>query len=233
MHLPGTYIIYLFKNIFSKILFSSHFFHFAQLGKRTTFYLLIVIMKVKQFLCFILTIKFLERKAACQSMEYALDEASLTLNDVTTGVSDILTIFDNYEFELLTSLSWASISPGVNSSNILKWVTTVDGKDVGSGEVSLAARQLPSEIDTGTATVSKAGKHTVAVTLSLDDTVVYVAEDYQSYNAGVAIIPLLTIIGLALSLKMVEVSMGFGVFVVSHFFQIVILNLSKNSSAFL
>ena len=174
-------------------------------------------MKLKPFLHFSLLLALLDRKAVCQNMDYALDGASMTLSDMTTGVSDIITLFDNYEFEIVTSLSWASISPAVNSSNILKWVTSVDGEDVGSGEFTIASRQLPSEIDTGTATVSKSGKHTVAVTVSLDDTVVYAVENYQSFKAGVAIIPLIIIIGLAMSLKMVEVSMGFGVFVVSHF----------------
>ena len=148
-------------------------------------------MKLQRILFSTITALFLNN-AAAQNLDYALDGATITINDVSTGITDIKTLFDGYEFEIVTGVLWASIDPGVNSTNLLKWSTSVDGKEVDSGVVELdASRQLPSEIATGVATVPNTGKHTVSVTLTLDDTVVETSEDYMSFRAGVAIIPLI------------------------------------------
>jgi hypothetical protein len=84
-----------------------------------------------------------------------------------------------------------------------------------TGKFSLADvdRELPSELNVGTVPVAGKGRATISVTLELDGAETVVERWVQSYGAGVAIIPLILVLVMALSTRMVEFSLFTCVFV--------------------
>lgn len=148
------------------------------------------------------------------TLDYAVypGESGIILNDIKTDIPNIVTPFTYELFAVVAKIGWTSMDP-ISTSGVLEWATKVDGKEVERGEYTLgSSSQLPRTLSVGTASFASSGRHTVEVTLKIDDTVIILEENYVSYPAGVSIIPLVVIVGLAMILKMVEVSMGFGVF---------------------
>ena len=67
--------------------------------------------------------------------------------------------------------------------------------------------------DVGNLTVYNKGVHKITVNLFLDESNVTTSEDFQSFNAGLSVVPLLIILGFAVTTHMVEFSLFSGVFV--------------------
>ena len=134
------------------------------------------------------------------------EEPGLVLTDVTTGVSDILTIFKNELVAVkVTGIEWEPLSDGESAPDVIVWETTVDGKVQASGTFNLTdtGRELPSELKVGEIKVSSGGRHEIVVVLTHGERRFDASGDYQSYAAGVAIIPLLVVLIMAASTRMV------------------------------
>jgi len=120
---------------------------------------------------------------------------------ISVGISwpKVITMFNDEEFDVRAHLSWMQIDPpNTSSSNILRWVTTFDGNDVGSGEISLlSSLDLPKIIDVGKATAYSSGTHKIEVTLYLDDNITKIKRQYESIPAGVSIVPIIVVMLLS------------------------------------
>jgi hypothetical protein len=75
-----------------------------------------------------------------------------------------------------------------------------------TGSVSLEEvdRELPTSIDAGTIKVDKKGRYTIEVRMTIDDNEATASGEYEAYGAGVAIIPLLIVLVLAVTTHMVR-----------------------------
>lgn len=75
-----------------------------------------------------------------------------------------------------------------------------------TGNVSLeeVGRALPTSIDAGTINVDKKGRYTIEVRMSIDGHSAKASSEYEAYGAGVAIIPLLVVLVLAITTHMVR-----------------------------
>lgn len=155
-------------------------------------------------LCFAISLN------VARGFDYSLDSeggGSLAFGDVDTGISSIKTFFTNSETSVtVEGFEWIASGPVENSTNVLRWETYVDGELAASGEVSLAdvGRSLPTSVDAGSFTVTKRGRRTVTVKLTVDDSELEVTDEKEAYGPGVAIIPLLLILGLAVTTHMVR-----------------------------
>lgn len=113
----------------------------------------------------------------------------IALTDNTTQTKDIKTIFNDNWFEVSVGLIWDGVNKTMNSSE-LYYTMSVDGTTVSSGMHMLnSSRMLPSKISTGFAKVTSSGSHDIAVTLDLNGDRLEISRKYQSYAAGVSIIP--------------------------------------------
>ena len=140
---------------------------------------------------------------------------SISLMDSATSISDVVTLFlDQAVIVSVSDLEWVPIVKDYEyneDENILHYETRVDGILQEEGNISLkdVGRELPSSIDVGEIIVTKAGRHEINVTITVVDsreegaTVSTVAE-YESYNKGLAIIPLMIIMILAVTTNMVR-----------------------------
>lgn len=147
-------------------------------------------------------------------LNYNLTEGSITLNDVSTEIRDIKSLFNGKTFDVHVELSWMELESFRNTTNVLKWDTYVDGVLSSSGEEQIdQSRELPGSINVGQGTVFKSGAHTIKVEVTLDGDTINVERNYQSFNGGASIIPLIAVLVLAGTTQMVELSLGFGVFV--------------------
>jgi Na+/H+ antiporter NhaC len=146
-------------------------------------------------------------------MDYALDAGEISLFGVATQEPDIKTIFKNQQFTIDVAVEWAVLDAPVTSSNTIFWESFINGVSVGTGNVTLDSRQLPTSISTATTSFSGSGLTTISTTLTLDDTTIEASRVYQSMAPGASIVPLLVILGLAVTTHMVELSLGLGVFV--------------------
>jgi hypothetical protein len=75
-----------------------------------------------------------------------------------------------------------------------------------TGNVSLegVGRELPTSIDAGIINVDKQGRYSVEVRMTIDDSEASTSSEYEAYGAGVAIIPLLIVLVLAVTTHMVR-----------------------------
>jgi len=144
------------------------------------------------------------------AFDYGLSEGEdlrLSLLDVDTGISDIKTIF-NGELVGVTvvGIEFAPNEGNVTTPDFITWETKVDGKVQASGTYSLVdvGRELPSEIEVGEISVGSRGRHEIVVLLSLGDSSLEPSGEYESYAAGVSIIPLIVVLVLAASTRMVS-----------------------------
>lgn len=135
------------------------------------------------------------------------EDPGILLSDVETGITDIKTIFINSLISVeATGIQWEELPEGEATPDVLEWKTTVDGQVQASGVFNLTdiGRELPSEMMVGEITVGSNGRHQIVVTLTLGDTFFETSGEYESYAAGVSIIPLLLILVLAATTHMVR-----------------------------
>jgi uncharacterized integral membrane protein len=128
---------------------------------------------------------------------------SIVFTDLETSISPILTLFtDQQAIVTLDGLAWEASS--ANSSEEILFETFVNGVAADSGVISVGDTvYLPSSLEVGTIMVPEGGRYTVKVVLTLDDVSVETDTEIEAYSAGVAILPLLVILVLAVLTNMV------------------------------
>jgi hypothetical protein len=137
--------------------------------------------------------------------EYKVSVSGITLTDVDTKTSDIVSIHNGRPFEVIANLEWEEQVYDAGSSNTLHWVMTVDGAVEGEGSVDLRdSRALPSQIDAGTASVDSSGTHSISVKITLDSLTNEGDRDYESFAAGASFVPLVIVILVAATTHMVS-----------------------------
>lgn len=114
----------------------------------------------------------------------------------------------------LQGIVWEqSEEPG--NDTMFFYETFVNGELQAKGNYSLegVGRELPSEAFVGTVTSDTKGTTTISVTVTLDDVVSETDASFQTYKPGLSIVPLLVVLLLAMTTRMVEFSLYMGVFV--------------------
>jgi hypothetical protein len=146
--------------------------------------------------------------------DYEVTVESISLTDSATDIGDIASIHNGRSFDVVAALNWADHVYDSDSTNVLFWEMSVDGSIKESGEVDLNAdRELPTTLPAGSAQVDNSGTHTVEVKIALDTTSDSSQRDYQSFNPGASFVPLVMVILFSVFTKMVELSLGIGIFV--------------------
>lgn len=132
---------------------------------------------------------------------------SVVLTDVATQISPLETLFVEEKVAVVADgIEWEA-NGGNTTTGTLSFETFLDGKLVASGSQSLddIGRSLPSSVDAGTLSVPKGGRYTIEVFMKVDDTSeASTSGEFEAYGAGVAILPLLVIIVLAVATNMVR-----------------------------
>jgi len=132
------------------------------------------------------------------------DGPSLTLTDLETEIKDIATIFNDVATGVtVINLEWTEVFV---DSDVIEWTTAVDGTIQASGSFNLTdvGRVLPTELEAGNFTVDSRGRHEIVVDVVLGNSTFTVSAEYESYAAGVSIIPLLVVLIMAASTRMVR-----------------------------
>lgn len=125
----------------------------------------------------------------------------ISLEDVDTGIGDIRTVFtDEPTAVTVSGVEWNQDDQNVTT---VAFETFVDGKSVASGTVDVTDG-LPDSIDAGTVVVTERGKTKFRVVITSGESTAETSANYQSFGNGVAIIPLLVVLGLAVSTRMVR-----------------------------
>ncbi|GAX24958.1 hypothetical protein FisN_2Lh234 [Fistulifera solaris] len=154
--------------------------------------------------------------APCSAYDYVLIGAGeIELIDKETSIPGIKTIFkDKPALVSVSGIEWEASETPTNTLS-LNWVTLVDGEIVTSGSVDLdsSSRELLTSVDAGEVIISDRGRSTVEVRLQVDNSSASTTAEFQVFGAGAAIAPLLIILFLAMTTKMVEFSLFTGVFV--------------------
>lgn len=131
---------------------------------------------------------------------------SLIVTDVATAISPLETLFVNEEVGVTADgLTWAANDSNA-TTGALRCETFLNGELVASGDLSLddVGRELPSSIGCGTLTVAKGGRYTIEVVLTVGASETSTSGEYEAYAAGVAILPLVVILFLAITTNMVR-----------------------------
>jgi hypothetical protein len=178
-----------------------------------------MVLKAIASLLFLLWMSLLGFLPTSWAFEYTFNgEAEglgLSITDVTTGISNVQTLFiDEIHSVSVQGVEWM-IQEDVMTNNttstegfLLLWSTMVDGTVVATGNVSLTdlGQLLPTSIDAGTFTVTSNGKHTVEVIMTINGdiaTELIVSDSYVAYQAGVSIIPMILVLIMAMMTQMV------------------------------
>ena len=135
------------------------------------------------------------------------EKTAVKLTDKETSISDLKTIFTDEDILVSVSdVEWTSNADATNSTTLF-WETYVDGQLQDSGTQSLAdvGRELPTSFETGEIKVASRGQHRIEVRLKVDDSVATASKEVQAYASGVSIIPLLVVLILAVTTRMVRV----------------------------
>ena len=123
--------------------------------------------------------------AASGPINYIFSEGSVTLDDVTTEIVDLKTIFNGKEFADSVGLSWTDSEKVQNTASELKWVMYVDGMVSSAGEEAVDNTQtLPGAISTRTGVVNKSGEHTITMEVMFKDEIITSERTYQSYGTN-------------------------------------------------
>ena len=127
----------------------------------------------------------------------------ISLTDVDTEISPLRTVFtDEPTLVTVSGLEWGE------DRNVTEvtYETFVNGKSVATGTVTFDLEEdgLPEEFEAGTVTVDKRGTATFRVEIKTGDSSADTSADFQSFGNGVAIIPLLVVLGLAVTTRMVR-----------------------------
>jgi len=149
-----------------------------------------------------------------ETSDYELSVKSISLTDVDTGISDIKAIHNGRPFDVIAKLHWEEQIFDLNSTNTLFWEMSVDGEVQGVGSLDLNEnRALPTQINAGQSSIDKSGKYNIQVKIKLDDLSQGNSRDYESFAAGASFVPLVMVIFFAATTRMVELSLGMGIFV--------------------
>lgn len=132
----------------------------------------------------------------------------ISLTDVDTGIGPIETVFtDEPTLVTVTGLEWGEDTSTVTT---LTYETFVNGKSKASGSIDLDADEgLPGSVEAGEVFVNDRGTTSFRVVLTSGDSSSENSADFQAFGNGVAIIPLLVVLGLAVTTRMVRTT-GFG-----------------------
>lgn len=145
--------------------------------------------------------------------DYEVSVEGISLTDVDTGISDIKAIHNGRAFDVKANLHWEEEIFDMNSTNTLFWEMSVGGEVQDIGAINLNAnRALPTQIDAGQSVIDKSGRYNIQVRIRLDTVVNGNSRDYESFAAGASFVPLIMVIVFAASTKMVELSLGMGIF---------------------
>lgn len=132
---------------------------------------------------------------------------SIVLTDVRTSISGLETLFvDEEVYVTADGLEWVANDSGSIGGAIF-YETFLDGALMAKGNMTLdgIGRELPTSIDVGTVTVTAGGgRYTIEVVLTVDASEASTSGEYEAYGAGVAILPLVVIIALAIMTNMVR-----------------------------
>jgi hypothetical protein len=145
------------------------------------------------------------------AFDYAINQEAenppyLELSDVATDIAPIVTIFKGEQFNItVTGISWIE-SETPTDSDTLFWTTTINGARVGEGNYSLVGvgRQIPDFFDVGTYVINNKQTATIVVTLTLDGVESETSGNFQVYAAGLSIVPLIVVLTLAMTTRMVR-----------------------------
>mmetsp|Transcript_3695 Transcript_3695/g.7364 ORF Transcript_3695/g.7364 Transcript_3695/m.7364 type:complete len:768 (-) Transcript_3695:90-2393(-) len=151
--------------------------------------------------------------AAATAKAYELTGAGdISLTDVKTGISQIRTVFtDEPTLVTVNDLEWGE---DMSTVTTLTYETFVDGKSQATGTIELDATEgLPGSIEAGEVFVKDRGTVNFRVEITSGDSTAESSADYQAFGNGVAIIPLLVVLGLAVTTRMVEFSLLTAIFV--------------------
>ena len=150
------------------------------------------------------------------AFDYGVSGAgSIVLTDWETSISGFDVIFLEEEVKVsVQDVVWEYKGDG-NGTSFLRYETLVDGEIKAEGilDISGVRRELPATIDTGNLTISDRGVKTITVNLFVDETEATTSSDFQCFKAGMSIIPLIIILGFAVTTHMVEFSLFSGVFI--------------------
>ena len=141
-------------------------------------------------------------------------DLSLSLTDVTTGVSPVLTLFLNEKVVVsVDGIKWEGAAN--SSSTVLEFTTVVDGNVFAQGKINLpeSALELPYSVDVGEIYTSKSGPTTIEVTLRASESSLSTSLTIQSFKSWVSFTPIIVVIILGLLTRQVEVSLVLGIFV--------------------
>jgi len=120
---------------------------------------------------------------------------------------------------IVGGLEWEEDEPSNNNTDAtMHWKTGVNGVvlSTGSYDIRTFGRRLPDSLDCGQLSVNKSGSHTVFVHFSgplTREQPVTTERNYQSYEARVSILPLLTVLILAVTTRKVEFSFFCTIFI--------------------
>lgn len=145
---------------------------------------------------------------------YEVSIESISLTDVDTGIEDIKAIHNGRPFDVIVKLHWEEQIFDVNSTNSLVWEMSIGGVVEDVGTINLNEnRALPTQINAGQSTIDKSGKYNIQVKIKLDTLTQGNSRDYESFAAGASFVPLIMVILFAATTRMVELSLGMGIFV--------------------
>ena len=144
------------------------------------------------------------------------EELGLSIADVTTGITDIRTLFiDEVHSVTVKGIEWIINEDMMNTTSssgdgLLLWSTMVDGTVVDSGNISLTelGQLLPTDFEAGTFVVTSNRKHTVEVIMTINGDVateLVVANSYVAYQPGVSIIPMILVLVMAMTTQLVRI----------------------------
>lgn len=126
----------------------------------------------------------------------------MSLTDSDTGISGILTVFtDEPIMVTLDGLEWGE---DMNVTT-LSWEVFIEGKSVLQDSMELDGEDLPSSLEAGEVYVKDRGMTNFRVELTSGESSADTSLDLPAFGNGVAIIPLLVVLGLAMTTKMVSV----------------------------
>ena len=140
---------------------------------------------------------------AASAKAYGLTgSGDISLTDGKTGIGPIRTVFtDEPTLVTVDGLEWGE---DMSTVTTLTYETFVNGKSEASGTIELNAEEgLPASISAGEVYVEDRGTASFRVVLTSGDSSSDSSANFQAFGTGVAIIPLLVVLGLAMTTRMV------------------------------
>ena len=123
-----------------------------------------------------------------------------------TKTDDIAVIHTNRRFDIIAKLVWSNDHYDVNSSNEIEWVVYVNDAREGGGVLPLVEHySLPATLYAGSAALDEGGKYDIKVVIKLDAVTAEYTREYQCFDAGHSLWPLVIIIIFAITTGMVSV----------------------------